>query len=69
MERCGTRATEQRNPAGPLVGVLETKLPSLACACHEVIFFFFFFFLVLIEIICFRFSDKLIELSSDSGAF
>lgn len=26
-------------------------------------------FLVLIEIICFQFSDKLIELSSDSGAF
>lgn len=51
------------NSRGPLVCILEIKFSLYQCALAMKSFF------VLIEIICFQFSDKLIELSSDSGAF
>lgn len=55
-------ATRCMNPAGLLLCVhvgfcLVQSTPAMKS------------FLVLIEIICFQFFDKLIELSSDSGAF
>lgn len=49
------------NFRGPLVSILKIKFSLYQCALAMKSFF------VLMEIICFQFSDKLIELSSDSG--